>query len=120
MCIRDRLAAGHTLPSTIVEFDDLLELVETSGELANAIDFWRCQQLWERLLGWSEKDIFSLPNEYLLTLLKQSKVSTIEELIEKKEYYSNFVEERMSALFSDNILDDQQLEEWLETKVHWA
>ena len=114
------LAAGHTLPSTIVEFDDLLELVETSGELANAIDFWRCQQLWERLLGWSEKDIFSLPNEYLLTLLKQSKVSTIEELIEKKEYYSNFVEERMSALFSDNILDDQQLEEWLETKVHWA
>jgi len=113
------LAAGHSLPSSSVEFDDLLNLVEDSRELADAMQFWRCQQLWERLLGRSEQALQSLPEEYLRRLLEQSQVNSVEELMKKKERYVNYVQFRMKTFFSKSPLNVQQLDSWLETKVNW-
>ena len=113
------LHAGHSLPITSVEFDDLLALVDDSQPLNEAIQFWRIQQLWERLLGKSEQAVVSLPADYLARMLKQLKVSSIDQLIAKKEMHSSYVQLRMEQFFTSNCLNTEQLESWLESKVSW-
>jgi len=114
------LQVGHSLPTSSVEFDDLLASIEGSTQLVEAIQFWRCQQLWERLLGKSEQTLESLPSEYLVRLLQQSHVSSVAELVAKKQLYSNFVQRRMEQFFASDCLDSKQLEAWLETQVIWT
>lgn len=113
------LEAGHGLSASNVEFDALLAQIDGASKLASVIQFWRIQQLWERLLGRSEQALENIPSEYLQRLLAQSEVSTLEQLIAKKVEYSRYVEQRMEALFGASVLDSNQLEAWLETKVTW-
>lgn len=113
------LHAGHRLPITSVEFDHLLALVDDSQRLNEAIQFWRIQQLWERLLGKSERAVASLPADYLARMLQQLEVSSIEQLVAKKEMHSNYVQQRMAQFFASNCLNPEQLEDWLESKVNW-
>jgi glutamate-ammonia-ligase adenylyltransferase len=114
------LQAGHRLSTLSVEFDSILAQIDEPQKLAEAIQFWRIQQLWERLLGKSEHALESLPIEYLQRLLQQSGVVSIDELVAKKIEYSNYVEQRMDAFFEANKLDSEQLEAWLETKITWS
>jgi glutamate-ammonia-ligase adenylyltransferase len=113
------LHAGHSLPITSVEFDDLLAFVDDSGALNEAIQFWRIQQLWERLLGKSEQAVASLPADYQARMLAQLQVSSIDQLIAKKKMHSNYVQRRMEQFFASNCLSAEQLESWLERKVSW-
>lgn len=114
------LQADLNLPASSMEFDHLLAPIEGSDQLIEAIRFWRCQQLWERLLGKSEQRLDSLPNEYLVRLLKQSQVDSLSELISKKQSYSEFVQTRMEKFFAPHSLDAKQLGAWRETQVIWA
>jgi len=113
------LQAGHSLPINSVEFDDLLALVDDSQPLNEAIQFWRIQQLWERLLGKSEQEVVSLPADYLARMLQQLGLSSIDQLIAKKEMHSRYVQQRMEQFFASNCLNEEQLESWLESKVSW-
>jgi glutamate-ammonia-ligase adenylyltransferase len=113
------LHAGYKLPITSVDFDDLLALIEDSKPLDDAIQFWRIQQLWERLLGKSEKTLASVPAEYLATMLEQLEVGSVDQLIAKKELHSTYVQRRMKQFFAANILPSEELESWLESKVNW-
>jgi glutamate-ammonia-ligase adenylyltransferase len=113
------LHAGYKLPITSVDFDDLLALIEDSKPLDDAIQFWRIQQLWERLLGKSEKTLASVPAEYLATMLEQLEVGSVDQLIAKKELHSTYVQRRMKQFFAAHILPSEELESWLESKVNW-
>ncbi len=114
------LQAEHSGMASETEFDQLLSELEDSEKLAEVIQFWRIQQLWERLLGKSEQALDTLPEPYLKRLLDHSSVATLAELINKKKDYSDYVIRRMDRLFNANRLDSEQLENWLETKVTWT
>jgi len=110
---------GHSGASSEADFDQLLMQVDDSEKLSEVIQFWRVQQLWERLLGKSEQPLDSLPDLYLRRLLEHSGVATLEQLIDKKKEYSSYVLSRMDTLFDANRLTPEQLENWLESNVSW-
>lgn len=113
------LDAGHSLLVSSVGFDALLKQLEGSSKLSNAIQFWRIQQLWERVLGKSEQALDTVPYEYLQRLLEQSGVKSVDQLIAKKIEYSSYVKQRMDTFFDGRLLESNQLEAWSETKVSW-
>lgn len=113
------LQNGHAMPVSSVEFDALLSHVDLSENLAEIIQFWRIQQLWERLLGHTEQALSSLPQEYAERLCQQSGVDSIDALIVKKQAYASKVESLMEAFFDGNKLAPEALDEWLESKVNW-
>lgn len=113
------LQAEHKIPTDSVEFDVLLAHCDPSGALAEIIQFWRIQQLWERLLGHSELALADLPSEYAERLCSQSGVDSIGELLVKKQQYADKVLLMMTQFFDSDVLSDTDLEGWLETKVSW-
>ncbi len=113
------LEAGGELDVSNLAFDELLAQIDESQMLIDIIQFWRIQQLWERLLGKSEQPLESLPSEYLARLLQQSEVSSIDQLVAKKREYSTYIEQRMEALFGSHFLETTAMDAWLETQVSW-
>ena len=114
------LTHGHSLTADSPDFDVLLAQIDSNSQLSEIIQFWRIQQLWERLLGNTDQPVNSMPKPYLELLLKQSGVSTLEELLEKKEKYASFVEQRMQQLFIEYETSAEELDSWQETGVQWA
>jgi len=114
-----------------VAFDVLLqksiesELISSSGidqdvsQLPEIIQFWRIQQLWERLLGKTDQAIDSIPLGYLELLLMQSNVESVEQLIDKKKQYAFIVSNAMQQLFEPLEMDSKAIEQWHETAVKW-
>jgi len=116
------LTHGVDLACESVAFEHLLEQSIKDSELANLpdiIQFWRIQQLWERLLGKSGQNLDSIPSKYLTLLLEQSEVSSLDQLIEKKTIYSKQIDDAMQTLFADYPMDDNEVEEWVEKSVIW-
>lgn len=104
------------------EFDELLmECVADSSltELPEIIQFWRIQQLWERILGRTNHALTSLPKDYLSRLLEQSEVSTLKELVDKKQRYAGLINQSMSDFFSPIPMSKKQTDEWHERSVDW-
>jgi len=104
------------------DFDDLLaqSVIGTAlVELPDIIQFWRIQQLWERLLGKTQQPLSSLPANYCARLLEHSGVSTLTELIEKKQRYSQIVVNGMDDLFAELSMDQPQIDDWQESPVVW-
>lgn len=89
------------------------------AELPEIIQFWRIQQLWERLLGKTGASMDSLPHNYLQRLLVHSDVSSLEQLIAKKQRYAELVQQGMAALFADVEMDASAIDDWLESAVEW-
>jgi len=105
-----------------IEFDDLLrESVQGTDlyELPEIIQFWRIQQLWERLLDKTGQALDSLPREYLDRLLEHSNVSTLDALINQKQRYVKIVELGMANLFNRIPMSRKQIDEWRECSVDW-
>ena len=114
-----------------VAFDVLLqqsiesEHISNSGidqdvsQLPEIIQFWRIQQLWERLLGKTDQAIDSIPLGYLELLLIQSNVESVEQLIDKKKQYAFIVSNAMQQLFEPLEMDAKAIEQWYETAVKW-
>lgn len=117
------LQNGANLAVDSVEFDSLLSELSTLKpdfkELSDIIQFWRIQQLWERLLGRTEKSLDSLPSEYSKRLCQQSGVESIDALIDKKQRYAKKVETMMSVFYGGDMLSLSDLDKWLEAKVEW-
>ena len=88
-------------------------------QLPEIIQFWRIQQLWERLLGKTDEPIDSIAPDYLKHLLAQSGVDSIEQLIEKKQQYAKVVTNAMQQLFNPLGMDAHAIEEWHEVGVKW-
>ena len=114
------LKSGHAITLESVELDFLLEQSDGSKELANIIQFWRIQQLWERLLGHSELELSALPVNYAERLCKQSGVDSIAALIAKKQHCADKVQSLMDNFFEGQRLSKVALDEWLESKVDWV
>ena len=114
------LSSGHTLTVDDPCFDTLLAQLDPSSKLSNVIQFWRIQQLWERLLGSTDQAIDSLPSPYLKRLLAQSGVDSIAGLLEKKKDYALFVQQRMKQLFVKHERLPGELDDWIETAVKWT
>ncbi len=117
------LAYGERFNTSSADLDDLLlECLPHYGleELPDIIQFWRIQQLWERLLGKTEQPLSSLRDEYFSLLLKHSQCNSMDELLEKKKRYSNYVSQAMESFFDEaNALTVKQIDDWLETSVQW-
>ena len=88
-------------------------------QLAEIIQFWRIQQLWERLLGKSDQAIDSIAPDYLQHLLSQSRVESVKQLIEKKKQYAAIVVNAMDQLFEPLEMDAKAVDEWHEVAVKW-
>lgn len=116
------LLNGVKLDPSLVEFDALLaECLPNTGleELPEIIQFWRIQQLWERLLGKTEQPLSSLRDIYFSRLMQHSEVSSMDELLAKKKRYTAIVAEGMTALFSDLEMTETDIDTWHEQAVRW-
>ncbi len=106
-----------------VEMDTLLAecLVEYElEELPEIIQFWRIQQLWERLLGKTNEPLSSLRDNYFARLLEQSGCASMDELIAKKKRYSAYVVNGLERFFAEALeLDLQQIDDWEEKPIVW-
>ena len=88
-------------------------------QLPEVIQFWRIQQLWERLLGKTDQAIDSIASSYLERLLMQSGVESVEQLIEKKKQYALIVTNATQQLFEPLDMNAKAIDEWHETAVKW-
>ena len=116
------------IDSQSIEFDELLkariDAKQLPKELPEIIQFWRVQQLWERLLGLTEQPLDSLPASYLARLLAHSQVDSIEELLDKKQAYATMVIGWMNEFFAEMEPSDlskvsSDAKRWKETNVQW-
>ena len=90
-------------------------------ELPEVIQFWRIQQLWERLLGKTGEPLISLRDSYFARLLEQSGCSGMDELLAKKKRYADYVEEGLNSFLSQaNELSFKELDQWSEQAVDWS
>ena len=105
-------------------FQVLMKQCEAQGaeltKFPQILQFWRIQQLWERLLGLSEKPVENLPSDYLQRLLEQSKVGSLEKLLQRKHDCAGQVISTMDALFATIAIDSESLRIWQENKVTWV
>lgn len=83
------------------------------------LQFWRIQQLWERLLGLSEQPVENLPKDYLQRLLEQSEVDSLQKLLSRKHHCAQQIISTMESLFEGILDDPQSMQSWLEDKVTW-
>jgi len=105
------------------DFDQMLESAVAGtdlSELPDIIQFWRIQQLWERLLGHTQKAMSELPANYLARLFEHSGVNSLDELINKKSRYAGLVSSAMDNLFSELPLSQQEIDDWQEQAVVWC
>ena len=104
-----------------LKFDDLMNsaLIDNNmiHELPEILQFWRIQQLWERLLGFKEQPLERLPKEYLQSLLSQSKVDSLAELLSKKQRYAKKIIDTMDTLLKAE--SSFEVEKWVEQGVVW-
>ena len=117
------LILQHESEQCLTDFDQMLEEAVQETELAKLpeiIQFWRIQQLWERLLGHKDKMLSELPPEYLARLLEHSEVKTMEELIDKKTRYTEVVTKAMEKLFEDLKMNQQEIDDWQEQSIIWG
>ena len=113
------LANTNLGSSESVEFNALLAQTGVDPMLSNAIEFWRIQQLWERLLGLTDQSLSSVPTDYLPHLLEHSGVNNMRDFLNKKSSMSDYVQHEMASLFGDKPMSGAEIEEWLETQVNW-
>ncbi len=117
------LAYGPNISADSVALDDLLaQSLPHFGleELPEIIQFWRIQQLWERLLGKTEQPLSSLRDRYFARLLEQSNCSSMDELLAKKKRYSDYVVEGLNRFFGEaKDLSPQEIDDWAEAPIQW-
>jgi glutamate-ammonia-ligase adenylyltransferase len=117
------LQGGPDLELNSTDFDECLTASVAGseiGHLSDIIQFWRIQQLWERLLGMTDAPLSELPKRYLARLLEQSGVDSLPELIEKKRAYSEAVEQALQSFFASVDMSQQEVDDWPEQAVQWA
>jgi glutamate-ammonia-ligase adenylyltransferase len=106
-----------------IEFDELVRLGAKTNpkllELSEIMQFWRVQQLWERLLGFTEQPLESLPSEYLDRLLDQSSVKSLPELLSKKTRCAQTIIDLMNEFFEPIEDERSWVDEWKEVNVLW-
>jgi len=101
------------------ELTSALGIDQNVTELPEVIQFWRIQQLWERLLGKTDQAIDLIAPNYLDLLLEQSGVESVEQLIEKKKHCALIITNAMQQLFEPLEMDAQAIDEWQEVAVKW-
>ncbi len=120
-CVTLDYGAKFSGPS--VELDDLLvECLSYYGleELPEIMQFWRIQQLWERLLGKTEQPLSSLRDKYFSRLLEHSSCSSMDELVTKKKRYAEFVVQGLESFFAEtSLVSLAEMEEWQESPIKW-
>lgn len=116
------LKHGHSKQFANGDFDAMLiECLTNSGieELPDILQFWRVQQLWERLLSKTDQALSGLRDVYFARLLAHSNVNSMDELLAKKKRYAELVEASLQALFSDLDMSREQIDAWHEQQVIW-
>ena len=123
------LARNNGAPLGTINFAQLLKdtLKENELELPTVIQRWRTLQLWERLLGLTDKPLDELPLSYQKTLLEQLGLQSLAELEQQQADNEKIVLAiaadffRESQLLEGNGADQtSQLDEWQETGVIWT
>ena len=112
----------HKSQQSNYQFDLLLESALVDDDIAHLpeiIQFWRVQQLWERLLGLSEQPVTEMRGRYLELLLAQSGVENTAQLFDKKASFASDVQASMQRLFEGLRDTDFNPEQWLESAVQW-
>ena len=101
-------------------FDERLRFVlkEHELELLSAIDFWRILQLWERLLGLTEKRLDEVPIQYQPGICKHLSVNSLLKLEKKQAINQQIVLSAAESLFSETE-QSLDIDSWEETKVQW-
>ncbi len=115
---------GPKFISDSVELEDLLtECLPYYGleELPEVIQFWRIQQLWERLLGKTEQPLSSLRDSYFASLLEHSRCTSMDELLAKKKRYVDYVVIGLERFFAEALeLSVEEMDDWDESSIKWT
>jgi len=110
--------------TVIDDFHQLVEGVESKQptdqqHLNRAIDFWSVVQIWERILGLSDKSYADIPKHYLTLLLQQVECQSLDDFFLRAEQEASAVAQAMNDYFACNTMTAKELDEWQETKVEW-
>ena len=117
------LKNGSQLNPSTMEFDVLLaNALKDTGfeELPEVIQFWRIQQLWERLLGKTDQSLSSLRDQYFSRMLEQLKLGSMDELLAYKKHCIDLVETGLRELFIDLDQNAEAIDAWQEHRVSWV
>lgn len=91
-----------------------------SAHLSAPIAFWSHLQLWERLLGQTDKPISELPRFYRENVLSQFSVKNLKEIETRQEEMSRGVIAAFEATFTDAINTDTLEENHDEARIIWT
>ncbi len=105
-------------PDPEQNFYTLIDQAQPHQSLNPAIEFWQVLQLWERLLGWQQKAIDAIPNQYLDIMLQQVGCDSSTELIDRQVQVQAEVERGLNDIFS-SIDADWSVDDWEEAAVDW-
>lgn len=88
-------------------------------ELPEILQFWRVQQIWERLLGLEGMDVQDIPKLFADTMFGQLGVNSAEQLAEKNRNFSGQVVGALDTLLALNSEDEEALSNWQEQPIEW-
>lgn len=110
-----KLRAGGLMHA---EYSDACNIIlgEDSSGLAPAIAFWSNLQLWERLLGLTDKPLSRTPRFYTPNLLNQFSVKTIADIEQQARKHSQTVQTNFDKQFKGPSKPDKT---WDETRIIW-
>ncbi len=88
-------------------------------ELADALEFWRVLQLWERLLGLTGQQTADIPHLFSERLCRHLGVASPDELVARSRQFAVGVEEALEQQLK--LSNDQQklLADWMEQPIEW-
>ena len=86
--------------------------------LHEAIVFWRPLQVWERLLGLSERTVTEVPKPYRRQVLASVNLKSVKELEAELQRHSENVLQVAERVFAKTI-DKTDLEDWPDDVVRW-
>lgn len=115
-----------TAHSDSMSFDDLVLAAISSStcgndfqQLPQRLGFWRMMQLWERLLDWGEQPLADIPQPYLSRILDQAECLDVLGLEELQRVSAIDITNMFEQLLQTPFSNQQELDDWLETKVEW-
>ena len=104
------------------EYSEACQIIlgEDNADFSPAIGFWSHLQLWERLLGLTDKALTQTPRFYTPNLLSQFSIKDFTTLQKQQAKHSKTVQKAFNARFKNAKGTKSTNKGWDETRIIWA
>lgn len=105
-----------------MDYADLVaEIAEKLGldELPEILQFWRVQQIWERLLGLEGVEVDAIPPLFAEAIFSQLGVGSAEQLADKNRSHARQIIDALDTLLALSAEEQATLSSWQEQPIEW-